>query len=219
MSDQWLTSWFQEECDAYMATDYLEETECSVVENSDASALVRHAPGVYPLIDSGASRTVVGRSWARKWLGVTDSTPFIPKETPKRRFKFGSQEKFHSLGARTFYGLAPKATRNNVSRPEVLAIEADVVDLPIPFLLSQDTLKKLGAIICCTSLHMTIGGNLAIPLISLHSGHLSFVWANSPSSQEKLPIKKVSTSIFTAEEKRRTNARCPNSDSYLIRPC
>ena len=47
---------------------------------------------------------------------------------------------------------------------DMLAIEADVLDLPIPFLMSQNTLSQLGSELNFSNKVMTLEGSAQVPL-------------------------------------------------------
>ena len=156
----------QEEYDAFMAIDSFGNADSLLLfPNSDALIFSSVVKEVHPLVDSGASRTVAGTSWTRGWVGLSGSAPLPPLNSSTRWFKFGSQDRFQSLGTFVFRGFIPDAKdAEKADSPEILPIEADIIDLPVPFLLSQATLRDL-----CASIHfqphqMILRNSLTIPL-------------------------------------------------------
>ena len=170
------SAWFSTEHDTFMA-ESSETAEEVFYPNSGLSVFFQKQMTMQkcePLIGSGASRTVVGLNWLLEWTGLKnrDSLNLTPSS---RIFKFGSQEKFDSLGVYTMIGSLPDAF-NSQMKDELLAVDADVLDLSIPFLMSQNTLFQLKAELNFDQEIMKVCNTLSIPIRASTSGHLSFNW-------------------------------------------
>lgn len=119
-------------------------------------------------LDTGASRSVVGRAQAEsycKYMGI----PLMIEEQQKKVFKFGSQ-KAKSLGKAKFY--IPYANDKRMD------IDIDVVDVNVPLLLGLPTLDEykmyvnnVEDLIVCTS------PKWSSP-ITRKFGHLYYEWGN-----------------------------------------
>ena len=98
--------------------------------------LARRDPPI--IIDSGASQSVVGKAWLihhrthepSHWSSSANS------------FRFGSGSSFKSCGY-TYLRIAIPAVATQSKKEMELTIRADVVDTPVPFLISLKTLQSL----------------------------------------------------------------------------
>ena len=177
--NQWLSGWFQEELphDAYTARSFEGEEWLYFDMQQESSASADSslcAP--MPLIDCGASRTVVGIPWLIKWFGVkraSDLPAFLPSA---RVFRFGSQTQFSPLGRLIVSGTVSVTTMNHERCAEILSIEADVISLNIPFLVSHVTLCLMRAKLDFAPPTLTIASKFVVELIPSSSGHLKFDW-------------------------------------------
>ena len=68
----------------------------------------------------------------KHWVGL-DQIDSLPELDPsRRRFKFGSRRTFDSLGAIVLTRSPPEASPQSDTRPEILSIQMDVIDLDTP---------------------------------------------------------------------------------------
>ena len=187
----WLDEWYENECqdafmteccelcqDAFMAECWETDSEelCYNItfhEPSAPDSMSKGKPKKHMLsIDIGASETVVGTPWIRRRiaLGKEDIQSYL--KPSRKSFKFGSQEKFPSLGALTITGRIDgrDMAGNCVSR--LIQFDVDVVLPPIPFLVSRETLKNMRASLDFSSCTLNINQDVVIDLIPSISGHL-----------------------------------------------
>ena len=202
----WYSAWFSTEHDTFMA-ESSDTAEDVFYPNSGLSVFYQKQmpkQKCEPLIDSGASRTVVGLDWLLEWDGVNNRESL--KLTPSsRRFKFGSQEAFASLGVYTMIGSLPDA-RNPHMRDELLAVNADVLDLSIPFLMSQNTLFQLKADLNFEQKMMKICNTLSIPIRVSSSVHLSFEWKFISASVNDIAKQSTLSKVFASADIISSNA-------------
>ena len=83
---------------------------------------------------------------------------------------------------------------------DLLAIEADVLELPIPFLLSQSTLHQLRAEINFADRKLTVFQKNMIPMRQSSSGHLTFQWIAENVDSESITQQTTLYKIFASEE-------------------
>ena len=170
----WISSWFESERDLYTAEAVLLH-EQMIYKNSGDSVFLQTQEGKWePLIDSGAARTVAGLNWLMGWNGVS-SQEALQLKPIRRVFKFGSQAKFASLGVHILIGMFPCA-RDDGDHVDLLAIEADVLNLPIPFLMSQATWYRLNDELDFPRNNLKLRGQIDVPIRRSSSGHLTFLW-------------------------------------------
>ena len=88
------------------------------------------------VLDSGCVNTVCGKSWLNKFMGDSDYCEGeLPMEESNKMFRFGNGKSFKSKGKVDIPA--------NLGSHKV-KINADVVDLDIPLLMSRNTMKKAG---------------------------------------------------------------------------
>ena len=150
-----------------------------------------------PLIDSGASRTVVGLPRFQGWSGLTSKEELKLRKS-MRVFKFGSRERFQSIWVRILIG----SLGNSISKDyaeDMLAIEADVLELHMPFLLSQNTLSRLNGELNFPKKVMTLSGNIQAPLYVSKSGNIAFQWICQKETGE-IAKQKILDRVYTSED-------------------
>ena len=178
VGEDWVNSWFDDST-VYTAST-CEEEYCINISLPNTSTVVSSKDPSYlqccPLIDSGASKTVVGESWIRMWMKLKKDQPTPFLTTSSGTFRFGSQQKFPSMGQIIPMGRIQGEDTKGAKIQEILAIETDVISLPIPFLLSHDTLQKMNANINFRSTTLSINDYIIIPLRFSSGGHVTFTW-------------------------------------------
>ena len=198
-----MSNWFRSEFDAYMAWSFIEDPtvayDATFQESSasnEKSKVIQNAT----ILDSGASKTVTGLSWVKHWLGLNqiDSPPeLVPS---RRRFKFGSQRTFDSLGTIILTGFPPESFPQNDGQPELLSIKMDVIDLDIPCLVSRETLFSFSATIDFSKLAMTMmEGKLTVPLRVTSGGHITFQWIHKQETSNTARTKGLLHCIYPTE--------------------
>ena len=139
----------------------VEETTL-IQEKPDSSSLVFETLSC-AVIDSGCTKTVVGRNWVEQYaetLGEEERRMMTPTEyaTP---FKFGDGKKVTSVEKIKIPG--------RIGTQKIL-IDANVVSCDLPLLLSKPSLKKAGAVIDFTKDTMMFNGE-QVKLLECKSGH------------------------------------------------
>ena len=151
LSDQqWLSGWFEEECphDAFTAQRFGNEEWMYYDAPDQTSALRGDIPRNHePLIDCGASKTVAGLLWLLSWLSRSSADVMQMLSPSNRVFRFGNVKRHNSLGRIVVGGKVSGWTAPKQHSVEVLSIEADVIALDIPFLISNFTLSQMKACI------------------------------------------------------------------------
>ena len=146
--NQRLSGWFGEHSahDAYTAQCMDGEEWLYFDMETESSALKRNeSQNPMPFIDCGASRTVVGVPWLLRWFKVGDSNELPILKPISRMFRFGSQSQFKSQGCIVIKGSVVGKTKERGDITRVIAIEAGVISLNIPFLVSNVALCNLRA--------------------------------------------------------------------------
>ena len=87
------------------------------------------------IVDSGATATVAGLKWMRKWLKDNNKTRPQLSESNKC-FRFGDSRKFNSLGKAIFSGYSPLGN-DSLRVTAKLNFEIDLVSADIPLLISR----------------------------------------------------------------------------------
>ena len=73
------------------------------MKTSASYAMGQEKGKIYPIVDSGASKTVTGLSWLTAWANGLSQDALRLSPNTHRRFKFGSQRVCVSLG--TYRGM------------------------------------------------------------------------------------------------------------------
>ena len=124
------------------------------------------------ILDSGATGTVAGKTWAECYIDSLPESTSQKLEFKKssKSFKFGSNRVFNSL-----YRVSLPATIGT----QAVDIEVDVVETDVPLLLSQKSMKKANTIMDFKNdtvtmlgetikVHVTQSGHYALPLGNHH---------------------------------------------------
>ena len=199
----WMSNWFHSEFDAYMAWSFIEGPavvyDASFQESSASKEDSKVIPNA-PISDSGASKSVTGIVWLKRWLGICPEDP-LPKLSPSsRRFKFGSQRTFDSIGTIILAGSLPDVPVLNESQPEVLRIRVGVIKLDAPCLISRETLFSLNAAIDFSKLSLTLLNNkLPIPLQVTSGGYITFRWIHTDDDSSPGKEPRMSMSVYPSE--------------------
>ena len=137
--------------------------ECLINTQPDLSFLVYETLAC-AVIDSGCTKTVVGRSWADHYLETLDDKErkiMTSVEACNIPFRFGDGKEILSKEKIKIPGC--------IGTHKIL-FEANVVDCEIPLLLSKASLKKAGAVIDFVNDRMEFNGE-SIALLECKSGH------------------------------------------------
>lgn len=97
------------------------------------------------VIDSGAASTVVGRAWLEKWCKWGNISYPMTMRRSTRKFRFGSGTVYDSLGNADLKGWVwtTSTGKQKAKSKKSFGLTCDVVDLPIPLLVSLNTLRAL----------------------------------------------------------------------------
>ena len=144
--DTWIGQWFQHDSMTFMTS-----VETEIIPNPvsafEASSAKSDNPGaslVTPLIDSGAARTVCGKSWLLRWMRQGKTT--LPQLSPSStEFRFGSGHLYRSLGCLILTGWSTGTNKAGKEERRTLSFYVDVVDLILPMLISRESLERLEA--------------------------------------------------------------------------
>ena len=137
------------------------------------------------VVDSGAAISVTGLPWLKAWfkcLGIIISKAKMETmlSHSDKKFKFGNQMTFDSLGAITLCGQrhqVPLDDDSRMAKDRTLMIHADVVDLDIPLLLALPSLAKLNCSIDFGRDQLTFSDNSFTKLHVTDRNHLTFACA------------------------------------------
>ena len=161
------------------------------------------------VLDSGATHTVVGRQWLDFYFqdkkGI-DKPRIIPR---KKTFKFGDSRLFRSAGSILIPVTVPCITDKPGGESIVLRVRSDIVDTPIPLLLSRQTLKLLKGRMDFEKNLLQVNNTTSIQLVLAENGHLML--PSEPLTEEKL--KNPIEIICVQEETERGPAGEVSSDS------
>ena len=107
------------------------------------------------VLDSGASSSVDGLGWARKWLKCSES----PLQPSRKRFKFGPHSAVSSIGCIVIHALIKVTTATGTKAERAIQAKLDIVREPTPCLISTECRPRMGGILDFQS------GKLPIPTI------------------------------------------------------
>ena len=133
------------------------------------------------VVDSGAASSVTGLPRLKAWyrcLGTPISAPKVGKMLTRsdKRFKFGNQMTFDSLGSIDFCGKVPLNDDSRTNKERTLMIHVDVVDLDIPLLLALPSLAKLHCAIDFRKNRLNSPDQSFAKLHVADRNRLTFVW-------------------------------------------
>ena len=145
------------------------------------------------VLDSGASSSVAGLRWARKWFNCQE----IPLTPSQKRLKFGPHSAVLSLGWVIIHALIMVTTEGGVKGVRPIQAKMDIAREPIPCLLSRECLPRVGGI-----LHFR-AGELLIPALGeaqlrlSEANHFFAPWSHSEKTAEM--VKGGKKRIHTKE--------------------
>ena len=128
------------------------------------------------LIDSGASASVCGRSWVRKWLSLAGIKTFPKMSKSSKSFRFGNQCTYPSEGVVYLNGRVDAFTADNRAISIYLSFSIDIINLDLPFLLSRQALASLQSRIDFVTNEILLPKKVRIPLTITPGGHISCRW-------------------------------------------
>ena len=163
----WVTPWMNEVSD-------ITTSRGEVIWEATASKAANKCKGPPSLIlDSGSSRTVVGRGWVTQWYELCDYHPIIKLTPSSRKFRIGSWEVFASSGTATLRGLATQQIKGIGTTAAPLSIMADLLDSDLPLLVSKETLLGWKALMAFGSTEIQMYQTMTIPTVSKKKRSLS----------------------------------------------
>ena len=117
----------------------------------------------------------------------------------KHRFKFGSQRVFDSLGSYLMTGILSDVKSDSPPQRKRLRFLTDVIDLPIPCLISRETLFDLGATIDFKTMSMFVEDQVRVPLYTTAGGHITFRWIHDPLDLTPFDSETKISKVFPSE--------------------
>ena len=120
--------------------------------------------------DSGATTTVVGKSWLRN-SGV--EREFANRKDIRRMYRFGDSRTFGSMGIVELrvFGQAYRG-EGKVHREAIFAV-ADVVNCVVPLLISRTSISLIHASLDFHQRELCLANGMVIPLSLAPNGHLT----------------------------------------------
>ena len=176
-SSDHLDDWLQDE--VYMTCESVDSAR-----NSSGRALEEAARSPELILDSGATRAAVGKEWLTSCFPQEPSASLPEFPTANRRFRFGKELVFPSLGAIKAVGRSMEVNKKNIRAIIPITATMGVVDLPLPLLLSRSSLTAVGAILYFKDKSLILNDTWAIVLRATQIGHLTFAWSTSPHNTD-----------------------------------
>ena len=143
--------------------------ECLMNGQPDLGPLV-HETLACAVIDSGCTKTVVGRNWVNYYYDTLDDKQkkLMITEKCSTPFKFGDGKEIMSKEKVKIPG---RIGKNNI------LIESNIVECELPLLMSKPSLKKAGAVIDFQNDKMLFNGE-SVELFETKSGHYAIPICN-----------------------------------------
>ena len=122
------------------------------------------------IIDCGASWSVVGAEWLRKWAGFQTDEEWKCMAKPSwGRFRFGSLELFPSMGSI----ILNASVLDTDQQRHRFVITADIIMNKIPMLVSRMSLIKMAAVLDFRYQSLQINGTTALKTEVSQGGHMA----------------------------------------------
>ena len=166
------------------------------------------------ILDSGATATVAGIKWIRRWMGSSKMSMCPIIQPSMKSFRFGDSRLFHSKGLMIVNGTAPARTKNGVGITREITLGIEIVDTDIPLLLSRSSMAMLGCKLDFENNLLTMHDQTSIPLSILNGGHLSFEWA--PSALAPKTEFNIIPNVFTVMDEDILPPGAPNCNVFPV---
>ena len=146
------------------------------------------------ILDSGATSTVVGRSWMQEYVKNKLKPPILKSS---KSFRFDDSSRHCSMGSVKLEFEVDSMSGDKGNVRLICMVEADIVNCDVPLLISRTALTRVAGILNFGDNSLLVNGKYRIGLKQYGDGHLGFQVATHERTEQQ---KRETLAMYSAEE-------------------